>query len=66
LILQYVVRGKFLWVHTLQAQDLDAGAGETALGRLGGALHEEDYWGRGDSLVDGLADGIGEEPALAC
>lgn len=63
-ILQHIVGGKLLGIDALQTQHLDARAREAALGRLGCALHEEDYWRRANGLVDGLADGVGEETAL--
>ena len=63
-VLQHVVGGKLVRVDPLQAEDLDARAREAALRGLGGALHEEDDGGGANGLVDGLADGVGEEAAL--
>lgn len=51
-ILQNIERDKLLRVDSLQAQDLDACAGETALRSLRGPLHEENDGGGGNRLVN--------------
>lgn len=63
-ILQHVKSNKLLRIHALQAQDLDGGPGEAALGRLGRTLHEEDNGRRGNGLVDGGPRLIGEQTGL--
>jgi hypothetical protein len=64
LVLEHVERGELARVHTLEAQDLDAGPREAALRQLRGALHEQDHRGRADGLLDGLLRLLREPPAL--
>ena len=52
-ILQYVVRIDFVCWDTLHVEDLDDGAGESALGLGGSAFHEEDNGRRFDGLSVG-------------
>lgn len=63
-ILEDVEGGELVRVDALQAQDLDGGAGEAALGGLGGALHEEHDGRRADGLLDRGARLVGEEAEL--
>lgn len=63
-VLEDVEGGELGRVDALQAENLDAGPREPALGRLGRALHEEDH-GRGShGLLDGLPRLVREESPL--
>lgn len=63
-VLQDVEGRKLVGADALDAEDLDDGAGEAALGRFGRSLHEEDDGRRGHGLVDGAASGIGQQSHL--
>lgn len=63
-VLQDVEGGELFGAYALDAEDLDDGAGEAALGRFGGSLHEEHDGRRGNGLVDGAASGIGQQSHL--
>lgn len=63
-VLQDVEGRKLVGADALDAEDLDDGAGEAALGRFGGSLHEEHDGRRGHGLVDGAASGIGQQSHL--
>lgn len=63
-ILEHVEGGELFGADALDAEDLDDGAREAALGRLGRALHEEHDGRRGDGLVDGGSCRVGQETDL--
>jgi hypothetical protein len=63
-VLQDVEGRKLVGADALEAEDLDDGAGEAALGHFGRSLHEEHDGRRGNGLVDGAASGIGQESHL--
>lgn len=63
-VLQDVKGRELVGADALDAEDLDDGAREAALGGLGRALHEQDDGRRGNGLVDGAARGIGEQSDL--
>lgn len=63
-VLQDVEGRKLVGADALDAEDLDDGAGEAALGRFGRSLHEEHDGRRGHGLVDGAASGIGQQSHL--
>lgn len=64
LILQHVEGSELLGVDALEAEDLDGGARETTLRRLGRTLHEEDDGRGSDGLVDRGANLGGQEGPL--
>lgn len=63
-ISQDVEGGKLGGVDALEAEDLDRGAGEAALGGLGGSLHEEHDRRGADGVLDGLLRLVGDEAVL--
>lgn len=63
-VLEDVEGGKLFGVDALKAEDLDRGAGEAALGHLGGSLHEQHHRRRSDRLVDGCPGLVREQARL--
>lgn len=63
-VLEDIEGGKLFGVDALDAEDLDRGARETTLRRLGSSLHEEDHRSRGNGFIDGGSCLVGDEAHL--